>query len=189
MCVRAIHTPQRCARADRVHFGRYGERYMVQYRPHGARAEPGLSHLVRRAAARVVHSRAALSHTPLGLHDSRYCAMLGGEMPINRQNRLPPTSTRRLSYANLVSAHLISNAQLRLAAVVVACAYCALLKARNAEHRPGTAAPKNHPMLRLRLIAPPHGIGYLSQRHLGAVARSVTAANTLIRPLARCSNR
>ena len=55
LCVRAIHTPQRCARADRVHFGRYGERYMVQYRPHGARAEPGLSHLVRRAAARVVH--------------------------------------------------------------------------------------------------------------------------------------
>ena len=110
-------------------------------------------------------------------------------MPINRQNRLPPTSTRRLSYANLVSAHLISNAQLRLAAVVVACAYCALLKARNAEHRPGTAAPKKHPMLRLRLIAPPHGIGYLSQRHLGAVAPSVTAASTLIRPLARCSNR
>ena len=88
----------------------------------------------------------------------------------------------------LVSAHLISNAQLRLAAVVVACAYCALLKARNAEHRPGTAAPKKHPMLRLRLIAPPHGIGYLLQRHLGAVARSV-AASTLIRPLARCSNR
>ena len=110
-------------------------------------------------------------------------------MPINRQNRLPPTSTRRLSYANLVSAHLISNAQLRLAAVVVACAYCALLKARNAEHRPGTAAPKNHQMLRLRLIAQPHSIGYLSQRDLGAEARSETAANTLIRLVARCSNR
>ena len=59
----------------------------------------------------------------------------------------------------------------------------------NAEHRPGTAAPKKHPMLRLRLIAPPHGIGYLSQRHLGAVARSDSAANTLIRLLAHCSNK
>ena len=110
-------------------------------------------------------------------------------MPINRQNRLPPTSTWRLSYANLVSAHLISNAQLRLAAVVVPCDYGALLKARNAEHPPSTAAPETHQMLRLRLIAQPHSIGYLSQRDLGAEARSETAANTLIRLVARCSNR